>query len=303
VDDAATTNTSYKWSFAEKTSKADRNALAAARDEIHSATRAGGAGPGPSASSSAPRRTLGPTIGPTLPSASDLTLAREDAAEDAATERARARKRQRADERDRVEDMVGPKPVGREGAVEAKRARREADAAFRAGRDDGGAPEADERTLLGGGDDFRAACVPLLVAHALVLMCAVGAIGSRGEMRRASARRTSAGRGWRRATPSGLRARKCIGRRRRAQWTCCSSSRLLDSAPESGPNGLQYAWLMYACYASSASSPSSSSSSSAAAFAGAASFASSRLPTASRHAVSSVPSVSLAWATAARSAS
>jgi hypothetical protein len=158
VDPDAQSNTAYKWSFASKTSKNDRAALQAARDEIHSANY------GPSASrdlasssSSAPRRAvIGPTMGPTLPSASDLTLAREAAAEQEAVDRKNARKRQRAEERERIEDAVGPKPVGREGQLEAKRARREGDKAFRE-RGDDGFVEADEGTLMGGGDDFRAA--------------------------------------------------------------------------------------------------------------------------------------------------
>jgi len=50
--------------------------------------------------------------------------------------------------------MVGPKEVGREGMLEKKRARREGDRAFREKGDDGFV-EADEKTLLGGGDSFR----------------------------------------------------------------------------------------------------------------------------------------------------
>jgi hypothetical protein len=67
------------------------------------------------------------------------------------------RKRERAEAKERVEDMVGPKEVGREGALEKKRARRESDRAFRDGGDDGF--EADESVLLGGGDSFREQCV------------------------------------------------------------------------------------------------------------------------------------------------
>jgi hypothetical protein len=63
------------------------------------------------------------------------------------------RKRDRAEAKERVEDMVGPKEVGKEGMLEKKRARRETDRAFREKGDDGF--EADESTLLGGGDSFR----------------------------------------------------------------------------------------------------------------------------------------------------
>lgn len=49
--------------------------------------------------------------------------------------------------------MVGPKEVGREGMLEKKRVKREGDREFREKGDDGF--EADEKTLLGGGDSFR----------------------------------------------------------------------------------------------------------------------------------------------------
>jgi hypothetical protein len=49
--------------------------------------------------------------------------------------------------------MVGPREVGKEGMLEKKRARREADKSFREKGDDG--LEADETTLLGGGDSFK----------------------------------------------------------------------------------------------------------------------------------------------------
>jgi hypothetical protein len=70
-----------------------------------------------------------------------------------AAERGVKRKRDRAEAKERVEDMVGPKEVGKEGMLEKKRARREDDRAFREKGDDGF--EADESTLLGGGDSFR----------------------------------------------------------------------------------------------------------------------------------------------------
>lgn len=91
--------------------------------------------------------------GPTLPSSSDLTLAREMDAERRDQERTYQRKRDRLEAKERVEDMVGPKPVGREGMLEKKRAQRENDRAFRERGDDGF--EADESTLMGGGDGFK----------------------------------------------------------------------------------------------------------------------------------------------------
>jgi hypothetical protein len=142
----AAANTSYKWSFSSKT-RADDDALRAARAEVGAATYGQS-----SASSSSTRRVLGPS----MPTASDLTLARELTAEQRDEERAYKRKRDKLEAKERVEDMVGPKPVGREGMLEKKRAKREGDRAFREKGDEG--LEVDESTLLGGGDSFRDQC-------------------------------------------------------------------------------------------------------------------------------------------------
>ncbi|OBZ68517.1 hypothetical protein A0H81_11524 [Grifola frondosa] len=91
--------------------------------------------------------------GPTLPSQSDLTLTREAAEEYRAAERDYQRKRDRKEAKARVEEMVGPKEVGRAGQLEKKAARRESDRAFREKGDEG--LEVDESTLMGGGDSFR----------------------------------------------------------------------------------------------------------------------------------------------------
>lgn len=111
-----------------------------------------------------PRRTLGPslppperTVGPALPSASDLTLLRESEAEGARRDRKTASKRTR----ERLEDEdggIGPKQVGREGAMEKKRARRDEDRAMRDRKEDGGL-EVREDLLMGAGssDSFKAA--------------------------------------------------------------------------------------------------------------------------------------------------
>lgn len=147
VAGSAANQTAYKWSFASKRTAADEKALRAAREEIDSATYGPPRG-GPSGSGS-----NGRVHGPTLPSASDLVLAREVASEYQAAEQGYKRKRDRAEAKDQLEDMVGPKPVGREGMLEKKRARRENDKAFREKGDDGF--EADESTLLGGGDSFK----------------------------------------------------------------------------------------------------------------------------------------------------
>ncbi|KAG5644114.1 hypothetical protein DXG03_009133 [Asterophora parasitica] len=146
---SATAQTGYKWSFASKKTRADDEALRAAREEISAATY----NREPSSSSHAGPSRPGRVQGPTLPSASDLALSRELAGEQQQEERAYKRKRDKLEAKERVEEMVGPKEVGREGMLEKKRARRDADRSFREKGDEG--LEADESTLLGGGDSFR----------------------------------------------------------------------------------------------------------------------------------------------------
>ena len=92
-------------------------------------------------------------LGPTLPSHADRVLAEEEAEELRATELKRKRKRERAEDKDRLEDMVGPKEIGKAGMLEKKRAKRESDKSFREKGDDG--MEADDKTLMGGGDSFK----------------------------------------------------------------------------------------------------------------------------------------------------
>ncbi len=144
---AASSQTAYKWSFASKTSRADNAALRAAREEIDSATY-GRAQPSGSSSSS------GRVLGPTMPSTSDLTLTREAEEEHRAADRDHRRKRERKEAKERVEDMVGPKEMGRAGQLEKKKAQRESDKAFREKGDDG--LDVDYSTLMGGGDSFQA---------------------------------------------------------------------------------------------------------------------------------------------------
>ncbi|KAJ3730127.1 hypothetical protein DFJ43DRAFT_1082718 [Lentinula guzmanii] len=144
--------TGYKWSFASKTSRADDEALQRARATVSAATlnrdfdeRLEG--------SSKSDRGSSRVQGPTLPSSSDIQLAREYAAETREEEHRLKRKRERKEDRERVEDMVGPKEVGREGMLEKKRAKRENDRTFRDKGDEG--LEADESVLMGGGDSFK----------------------------------------------------------------------------------------------------------------------------------------------------
>ncbi|KAF8079263.1 hypothetical protein FPV67DRAFT_107852 [Lyophyllum atratum] len=143
---SATTQTAYKWSFASKKTRADDEALRAAREDISAATynRESSSQAGPS---------RGRVQGPTLPSASDLALSREMVAEQEQAERSYKRKRDKLEAKERVEEMVGPREVGREGMLEKKRARRDADKSFREKGDEG--LEVDESTLLGAGGSFR----------------------------------------------------------------------------------------------------------------------------------------------------
>ncbi|KAH9932418.1 hypothetical protein B0H21DRAFT_780991 [Amylocystis lapponica] len=141
----ASSQTGYKWSFAGKTSRADNDALRAVRDDVGAATYNRSA----SAAASGSRRLQGPT----LPSQSDLTLVRETAEEERAAERSAQRRRDRREGKERVEEIVGPKEVGREGMLEKKRAQRENDRVFRERGDEG--LEVDESTLMGGGDSFK----------------------------------------------------------------------------------------------------------------------------------------------------
>ncbi|KAI0079560.1 hypothetical protein K474DRAFT_1705473 [Panus rudis PR-1116 ss-1] len=145
----ASSQTAYKWSFVSRTSKDDEAALRAARDEVDSATyhRASHNEAGPSTLN------RGRLQGPTLPSQSDLTLARESAEEERRAELTYRRKREKKEGKERMEEIVGPKEVGREGMLEKKRAQREANRAFREKGDEG--LEADESVLMGGGDSFK----------------------------------------------------------------------------------------------------------------------------------------------------
>ncbi|KAI0714715.1 hypothetical protein C8Q76DRAFT_727791 [Earliella scabrosa] len=146
---AASSQTAYKWSFASKTSRADNDALRAAREEIDSATYNR---PSQSVSGSGPSG--GRVLGPAMPTAADRVLAKETADEYHAAERDYKRKREKKEAKERLEDIVGPKEVGRAGMLEKKKAQREADRAFREKGDDGF--DVDDSTLMGGGDSFQA---------------------------------------------------------------------------------------------------------------------------------------------------
>ena len=120
---------------------------------------------------------IGRVHGPTLPTPSDITLAHELVDTQKAEERAYKHAKNKKETKEMVEDLVGPKLVGREGMLEKKALKRDGDRAFRERGDEG--LEVDEATLMGGGDSFRAMWVLSmchLVAHfSLVLQdCAKG---------------------------------------------------------------------------------------------------------------------------------
>jgi len=153
----AATNTSYRWSFATRgtLTRAEREAIDTVRASASSAlsnTKDDSAFdiPVPSTvgTSSASVR---PPRGPTLPTPGDLTLAHESAESARLAELSSQRKRARVEERERVDDMLGPKPIGREGQLEKKRAQRETNRAARDQKDDT-MGDWDDATLMGSGD-------------------------------------------------------------------------------------------------------------------------------------------------------
>ena len=141
--------TAYKWSFASNRSRINEDELKRARESVGGDTYG--------ASASQPSRGKGRIQGPTLPSTADLQLSREDADSYATMTHFAKRKREKGEEKERVEDMVGPKEVGKEGMLEKKRAKREGDRAFREAKEDGGL-EVSEDVLMGGGSSFKQRC-------------------------------------------------------------------------------------------------------------------------------------------------
>lgn len=125
---------------------------------------------GTSESISQTSKSSGRMQGPTLPSPADLQLAREDAASYANMTYLTKRKRERGEDKERVDDLVGPKEVGREGLLERKRMRREGDRAFREVKEDGGL-EVSEDVLMGGNSSFKerytSTCLTCIEAYRL----------------------------------------------------------------------------------------------------------------------------------------
>lgn len=151
ADNPSSATTSYKWSFTSNLQVSSKD-LRLAREGVSEATRRSIA----SASGDPSNRPVqGPSLpGPSGPS-SDRQYDQELDAERLDRERRASRKRAREDENERIEDVIGPKSVGREGALEAKRARRENDRAFREREveDDFG----DD--FLIGSDSFKSRCI------------------------------------------------------------------------------------------------------------------------------------------------
>src|SRR5258706_2270615 len=148
ADNPSSASTSYKWSFTSSLQVNSKD-LRLAREGVSEATRGSIAG-----TSGGPSNR--PVQGPLLPGpsglSSDRQYDRELDAELQDRERRASRKRAREEEHERIEDVIGPKSVGREGALEAKRARRENDKAFREAE----AEDAFGDDFLMGGDSFKA---------------------------------------------------------------------------------------------------------------------------------------------------
>jgi hypothetical protein len=150
ADNPPSSSTSYKWSFTNNLQVNSKD-LRLAREGVNEATRGSMANTSGASSNR-------PVQGPLPPGRSGLSSDRqydwELDAERLDRERRASRKRAREEESERIEDVIGPKAVGREGALEAKRARRENDRECREreAEDDFG----DD--FLMGGDSFKSRC-------------------------------------------------------------------------------------------------------------------------------------------------
>ncbi|KLO20616.1 hypothetical protein SCHPADRAFT_13969 [Schizopora paradoxa] len=150
----ASSNTAYKWSFAAKgtITRAERETIESVRSSATHPNDEGEFVAGPTLSTTgAPGSSSRTPRGPTLPRPGDLTLAQESAETARLAELSANRKRARAEEKERMDEMLGPKPIGREGQLEKKRARRENDRATRDQKDDA-IGDWDEGVLMGSGD-------------------------------------------------------------------------------------------------------------------------------------------------------
>lgn len=129
--------------------------------------------------------------GPTLPSASDITLAREAEQQAQKANRVYERQRSKKDARDRIDDAVGPKEVGKEALLEKKRAKRENDRDFRDAKGDDGGGDWDEGTMMGGGDSFQAKSVSSLMCLRFGLLISIRLAQRDAAKKRAEERKQS----------------------------------------------------------------------------------------------------------------
>lgn len=142
--------TSYKWSFSDNSSALENEQRRKIREAVGSDTY--GLTPAATSGSDTPKSKR--IIGPSLPSGSDRQLIREEAEDTAHTERHIKRKREKMEDKERLEDVLGPREVGKERMLEVKRAKRESDSAYREKKEDGGIEVSDD-VLMGSGDSFK----------------------------------------------------------------------------------------------------------------------------------------------------
>lgn len=142
--------TSYKWSFSDNNSAIENEQRKKIREAVSSDTY----GLTPAATSGSDTQKPKRILGPSLPSGSDRQLIREEGEDIAHAERHAKRKREKMEDKERLEDMLGPREVGRERMLEVKRAKRESDSAYQEKKEDGGIEVSDD-VLMGSGDSFK----------------------------------------------------------------------------------------------------------------------------------------------------
>ncbi|KAG0004236.1 hypothetical protein BGZ79_009902 [Entomortierella chlamydospora] len=161
--------TKYQWRFAKKIGKDDQNKVEAIRDSIDTMTntrfaqevsrltgKSTASGSDPTAGSSAPKRTLGPSLPPSAnigPSRRPMTA--DEVAEEEERDhidRMRRRAEQRAYRKSKEADLeeLAPKPTGREAMIEKRRAQTEYNR-----RERSPDVELSESDLMGTGSDFK----------------------------------------------------------------------------------------------------------------------------------------------------
>lgn len=149
---SSTVGTSYSWTFS-KASQRELDDASRIRKEIDLDRSGGGR------NTTAGARTLGPTMGPSLPGGSRVEALQQSreagraALEDAREADRREYKKQRKDARDEDRDN---RATGRDRVTEKRKEVAASNRAMRDDREGGGMVEIDEDTLMGGGDSFKA---------------------------------------------------------------------------------------------------------------------------------------------------